>query len=56
MNAWDCIAGLLIIEEAGGTILQPDPASVIAEGPMVLAGGPGIFDEIQRLALAAFNR
>lgn len=56
MNAWDCIAGLLIIEEAGGMILQPDPATVIAEGSMVLAGGPGIFDEMQRLALAAFNR
>lgn len=56
MNAWDCIAGLLIVEEAVGVILQPDPASVIAEGTMVLAGGPGIYDEMERLALAAFNR
>jgi myo-inositol-1(or 4)-monophosphatase len=56
MNAWDCLAGLLIIEEAGGVILPPDPAVVISQGTMTLAGAPGIFDEMQRLALAAFNR
>ena len=25
MNAWDCLAGMLLVEEAGGRILLPDP-------------------------------
>ena len=32
MNAWDCLAGLLLVEEAGGRILQPDPKTVCWTG------------------------
>ena len=39
MNAWDCLAGLLLVEEAGGRILQPDPKTVLEQGTMVIAGG-----------------
>ena len=42
MNAWDCLAGLLIVEESGGvvsgTALQPDPKA----GGSVLAVAPGL--------------
>jgi myo-inositol-1(or 4)-monophosphatase len=55
MNAWDCLAGLLITEEAGGTIFVPDAKTVIADGTLVLAGGPDVFDRIKTLTDAAFN-
>ncbi len=41
MNAWDCLAGMLLVEEAGGRILQPDPKTVLEHGTMVIAGGSG---------------
>jgi len=49
MNSWDCVAGLLLIEEAGGRIVTPDPATVLLNGTMIAAGGPGVFDEIVAL-------
>jgi myo-inositol-1(or 4)-monophosphatase len=56
MNAWDCLAGLLMVEEAGGRILTPDPATAVAKGTMVIAGGPGVYDEIAAIARRRFNR
>lgn len=56
MNAWDCLAGLLMVEEAGGRIFKPDPATAVAKGTMVLAGGPGVYDEIAAIARRRFNR
>ena len=55
MNAWDCIAGLLLIEEAGGKIVQPDPATVLEHGTVVIAGGAGVFDRIATLSRQAFK-
>nr|WP_245492597.1 inositol monophosphatase family protein [Mesorhizobium sp. M4A.F.Ca.ET.090.04.2.1] len=43
MNAWDCLAGMLLVEEAGGTVLKPDPKTVISQGTLVIAGGTAIF-------------
>jgi len=54
MNSWDCVAGLLMIEEAGGTIVKPDPATSLDGGTVVIAGGPNMFDEIQEIAKASF--
>lgn len=54
MNAWDCLAAMLLIEEAGGTCVKPDPASVIADGTVVVCGGPGVFDELESLAREHF--
>lgn len=55
MNAWDCTAGLLLVEEAGGRIFRPDPASVITEGTLVIAGGQGVYDRIYALSKDAFS-
>ena len=55
MNAWDCVAALLIVEEAGGRIFAPDPLTVIASGTLVLAAGPGVYDRIHDLSAAAFS-
>jgi myo-inositol-1(or 4)-monophosphatase len=56
MNAWDCLAGLLLVEEAGGRI-GPFPAEGgLASGGPVIAATPGIADGIAAavgMALAA---
>jgi myo-inositol-1(or 4)-monophosphatase len=50
MNAWDCIAGLLMIEEAGGRILPVDGKTVLAQGCKVLAASPDVYGHIEKLA------
>ena len=50
MNAWDCIAGLLMIEEAGGRVLPFDGKTMLAEGGVVLAASPDVFGDIEKLA------
>lgn len=55
MNAWDCLAAMLLIEEAGGTIVQPDPATVLQDGTLVICAGEGIFPKLQQLSMAAFK-
>ena len=55
MNAWDCLAGLLLIEEAGGRILQPNSKTMVEHGTPVVAGGAGVFDQVQALAVQAFK-
>lgn len=55
MNAWDCIGGLMLIEEAGGRVVQPDPATVLAHGTVTLAGGPAVFDAIYDISAGPFS-
>ncbi len=50
MNAWDCIAGLLMVEEAGGRILTFDGKTMLAKGGVALAASPDVFDAIKSLA------
>jgi myo-inositol-1(or 4)-monophosphatase len=52
MNAWDCIAGLLMVEEAGGCVLPFDGKTMLAEGGVVLAASPDVFGDIEKLASA----
>jgi myo-inositol-1(or 4)-monophosphatase len=54
MNAWDCLAGLLMIEEAGGRIVPPAP-DVVAEGTLVIAGGAAIFPKLLALCEQAYR-
>lgn len=43
MNAWDCLAGLLLVAEAGGRIgVVPEDAAGIYAGLPVLAAAPGV--------------
>ncbi|MCV0397253.1 MAG: inositol monophosphatase family protein [Rhizobiaceae bacterium] len=55
MNAWDCLAGLLLVEEAGGRVVVPDPKTVLAEGTMVIAGCKGVFDRVEAICAGAFS-
>jgi len=55
MNPWDCLAGLLMIEEAGGRIRQPDPKTVVTEGTLIIAGGTAIYPKLEELCAKAFG-
>jgi myo-inositol-1(or 4)-monophosphatase len=48
MHAWDCLAGLLLIREAGGKT-GPYPAGELTAGGPVLAAGPGAWNDLSRL-------
>ncbi|WP_170415636.1 inositol monophosphatase family protein [Ruegeria atlantica] len=47
MNAWDCLAGQLMIVEAGGVIENQDAESMIQYGGRVIAGTPDVFDTLK---------
>ena len=50
MHPWDALAGLLLVEEAGGRVSRyPGPGGLVAGGA-VLASAPGIFAKLQHLA------
>jgi len=55
MNSWDCIAGLLMVEEAGGKVMPFDPDTVIEHGARVVAGGPHVFPQLEKLARQSYG-
>lgn len=55
MNAWDCLAGQLLIAEAGGRIEVQGADEMIQKGGRVVAGSAGVFDELVRIANAAYD-
>lgn len=56
MNAWDCLAGQLLVEEAGGRIERQSADAMIAGGGRVVAGSAGVFDELVGIADAVYRR
>jgi len=55
MNAWDCLAGQLIVAEAGGGVEDQDADAMIAKGGRVVVGVPGVFDDLVKHSDAAFG-
>ncbi len=55
MNAWDCLAGQLLIAEAGGHVEQQSADRMLISGGRVVAGAPVIFDQLISMADAAFG-
>jgi myo-inositol-1(or 4)-monophosphatase len=55
MNSWDCIAGLLMVEEAGGRIRKPDPATCLDKGTLVIAAGSQVYGAVEAIAVEAFG-
>jgi myo-inositol-1(or 4)-monophosphatase len=55
MNAWDCLAGQLIIAEAGGRVEHQSADQMIAQGGRVVASSAGIFDELVRISDTVFE-
>ncbi len=53
LRAWDCLAGLCLVSEAGGWHSEfPTEGEAITEGAPVLAAGPGAKQDILRIAAA----
>ncbi|CAM3440090.1 inositol monophosphatase family protein [Parendozoicomonas haliclonae] len=48
LNAWDALAGLLLNQEAGNTILEPDQ-SFLAQGGKALAAAPALYQALNQL-------
>ena len=50
MNAWDCLAGQLLVEEAGGRVEAQDADEMIRAGGRVVVAAPDVFDELLGVA------
>lgn len=50
MNAWDCLAGQLLVAEAGGTVEVQDADDMISNGGRVVASAPQVFDQLRAIA------
>jgi myo-inositol-1(or 4)-monophosphatase len=55
MNAWDFLAGHLIVAEAGGRVEAVNADEAIAQGGRVVTAGAGVFGAVQALAKAAYD-
>ena len=54
MHPWDALAGLLLVEEAGGrTHALSGRLTGLAGGGAVIASAPGLYDTLQRLMIAS---
>jgi len=50
MNSWDALAGLLLVEEAGGRVVDFLAGGGLLAGNRVLAAAPAVFPLLERLA------
>lgn len=55
MNAWDCLAGQLLVKEAGGRIEDQNADDMIRQGGRVIAGTPEVFDTLVSIADGAWS-
>lgn len=55
MYAWDCIAALRIIEEAGGVVEQYDMQQMLASGGRVVTACPGVSDQLLDICNRAYT-
>ena len=50
MNAWDCLASLLIVQESGGMVMDFDMETMLSHGGKVVASNKGVEKEFWKLA------
>lgn len=55
MNAWDCLASLLLIEEAGGCVEPFEMQDMLDRGGRVITACPGVHDEVLSLATSSYG-
>ncbi len=55
MNAWDCLASMLFIEEAGGRIEPFDMQQMLDKGGRVVTACPGVYDEVLALTATSYG-
>ena len=54
MYAWDCLAGLLLIKEAGGNFMPFDMNTMLTKGGPVIASSAGIHPALMKIADESF--
>lgn len=54
MYAWDCLAGLYMIERAGGTVQAFDHATMLSTGGRVVAAAPKVYPAIVKMSDESF--
>lgn len=54
MNAWDCLAGMLIAKEAGGMVMEQDIDNSLYHGARIVVGAPGVFNDLMEIAESSF--
>lgn len=54
MNAWDCLAGMLLIKEAGGEVMGQDINHALYHGARIVTGAPGVFADLTDIAESSF--
>lgn len=55
MNAWDCLAGQLLVAEAGGVVEDQNADEMIQEGGRVIVGTPDVFETLHEIAENAWS-
>ena len=55
MHPWDCMAGQLLIAEAGGQVEAQSADAMLAKGGRVIAGGASVFADLRRIADESFG-
>lgn len=55
MNAWDCLAGQLLVEEAGGRVEVQDASEMIRSGGRVVVGASDVFEQLLSIANDAWG-
>jgi myo-inositol-1(or 4)-monophosphatase len=55
MNAWDCLASMLLVEEAGGLVEPFDMPAMLADGGRVIAGCEGVYEELRTICEGAYQ-
>jgi myo-inositol-1(or 4)-monophosphatase len=56
MNAWDCLAGQLLVAEAGGCVENQNADQMITSGGRVIVGAKGVYLDLLHMSEAAFTR
>jgi myo-inositol-1(or 4)-monophosphatase len=50
MRPWDCLAGQLLVSEAGGRVEPQSADDMLRNGGRVVAGSAGVFDDLKEIA------
>ena len=54
MNAWDCLAGQLLVAEVGGGVEIQSADNMITQGGRVVVGAPGVFEVLIAISDEAY--
>jgi myo-inositol-1(or 4)-monophosphatase len=55
MNAWDCLAGQLLVAEAGGRVEKQSADQMLESGGRVIVASPSVFEELVDIAERTFS-